>query len=114
MDDFMASMGLMERRARPRIPGESSLAPVLDRPKPAALPPRPTIETPARPAERRPDASPPPPRQPAAWQVLVVVLFAVLASAAIWAAARPGDAARGAAGQRPSEMPVSSAVRSKG
>lgn len=114
MDDFMASMGLIERRARPRIPGESSLAPVLDRPKPAALPPRPTIETPARPADRRPDASPPPPRQPAAWQVLVVVLFAVLASAAIWAAARPGDAARGAAGQRPSEMPVSSAVRSKG
>jgi hypothetical protein len=97
MDDFMAAMGLMERRARPRVPGVSLLSHVLDRP---AEPPRP--------------AAPEPQRRVAAWQILVVVLFAVLASAALWAAARaPGDSGS-RAGQRPSEMPVSVAVRSKG
>ena len=94
MDDFMASMGLLERRVRPRVPAPSG----------TDTPPSPaTIEAPAPPAERRAEAEPPTPRI-SAWQILIVVLFAVLASAAIWAAAR----------QRPSEMPVSVAVRSKG
>lgn len=135
MDDFMAAMGLMERRARPRVPGESLLTHVLDQPvparaapaparaqvppaaapvRPAATSSRPTIETLAQPAERRPEVAPPSSRHSAVWQILIVVLFAVLASAAIWAAARPSGEARGAGGQRPSEMPVSSAVRSKG
>ncbi len=134
MDDFMASMGLMERRVRPRVPGESLLTHVLDRPAPtsAAVPlaqpsaqaPAPTgsaassapsiIETLAMPAEPPPAPTPGIRRRSAAWRFLVVVLFAVLASAAIWAAARPPGEGGSRAGQRPSEMPVSAAVRSKG
>lgn len=127
MDDFMASMGLMERRARPRVPGESLLTHVLDRPTfapPAApsvppsmstsAPTTPTIETLALPAERPAATRPEPPRGSAAWQILIVVLFAVLATAAIWASARPVAEGGPRVGQRPSEMPVSAAVRSKG
>lgn len=131
MDDFMASMGLMERRGRPRLPGESLLHHVLDRPSAAppgagpvsstvppalspAAPTPPNFETLALPADWLAATRPEPPRSSSAWQFLIVLLFAVLATAAIWASARPTADGSPRVGQRPSEMPVSAAVRSKG
>lgn len=130
MDDFMSAMGLMERRARPRAPGESLLSHVLDR-QPAA----PAVEVPA--AETlpvaastdstietlattvgvpppSPDPAPGPRRSSAWWQLLIVLLFALLAAVAIGAAVRNPAGGQTDTGQRPSETPMSVAARSKG
>lgn len=131
MDDFLSSMGLVERRSRKRAPGESLLTHLLDPAPPARaapagraappapapdepLPEAPTIETLAMPAAADEARGAPAPQRPSTWwQILIVLLFAALAAAAIWAAARaPAGGERSA--QRPSEMPVSAAVRSKG
>lgn len=132
MDDFMSAMGLMERRARPRAPGESLLSHVLDR-QPAALPveapaaqaatvartspAQPTVETlatPAPAASPAPDPSPEPRRSSAWWQLVIVLLFALLAAVAIGAAVRNPASGQTDTGQRPSETPMSVAARSKG
>lgn len=134
MDDFLSSMGLLERRMRARAPGEGLLTHVLDG-APAAADARParvdadwpgpapdtgtasTIEALTPPAaapaaHAQPDA----PRGLRIWPLLVALLFALIAALAIWAAARAPAQSPGAArsAQQPSEMPVSTAVRSKG
>lgn len=129
MDDFMSAMGLMERRARPRAPGESLLSHVLDRP-PAAPPAdepaatiarsaaaQPTIETlatTAPPSSPAPDPAPEPRRSSPWRQLLIVLLFALLAAVAIGAAIRNPASGQTDTGQRPSETPMSVAARSKG
>ncbi len=100
MDDFLAAMGLLERRARPRVqPVEASVAAA-----PAA-----EIEAPAA-------ASPEPLRSSSPrWRWAVALLFSALAALAIWTALNPGARQRADNDlQRPSEMPVSEAVRNKG
>ena len=129
MDDFMSAMGLMERRARPRAPGESLLSHVLDRP--AAAPPvdepdatiarsaaaQPTIETLATTAPASspaPDPAREPRRSSPWWKLLIVLLFALLAAVAIGAAIRNPASGQTDTGQRPNETPMSVAARSKG
>lgn len=132
MDDFLSAMGLLDRRLRPRAPGEGLLTHVLDQ-APAPIDPLPTggrtdqptamkkeATVSTRPTRPPAAAAPPPavhapsepPRGVRIWPLLVALLFVLLASVAIWAAARAPAGAAGA--QRPSEMPVSTAVRSKG
>jgi hypothetical protein len=135
MDDFLSAMGLLDRRLRPRAPGEGLLTHVLD-PVPAPTEPRsravraeapaaepeatppttaPTVETLAMPNAAPPETGPAPNRAPRGGRIgslLMVLLFVLLAAVAIWAAARAPAGSPGA--QRPSEMPVSTAVRSKG
>lgn len=130
MHEFLSALGLLERRRRPRAPGESLLTHVLDRtPRPAdplpatafehaaptstAAPAVTTIHTMATPSAR-PTAPAPldTERGVRRWPLMVALLFALLAAVAIWTAVRPPAKAHGA--QRPSEMPVSTAVRSKG
>jgi serine/threonine protein kinase len=132
MDDFLSAMGMMERRARPRAPGESLLSHVLDQP-PAAAPieapaseaapatraaaQEPTIETLSGPlVTPAPDPAPPPePRRSSGWwQLLIVLLFALLAAVAIGAAARHPASGQTDTSQRPSETPMSVAARSSG
>ena len=96
MDDFLSSMGLLERPTRPIAPGQGPLTHVLDR-APTVADPRPAPATRAQ-----PDAG----RGVRIWRLFVVLLFALIAALAIWGAARSV--------QQPSEMPVSAAVRSKG
>lgn len=104
MDDFLSAMGLQERRLRPRAPGESLLTHVLDPAPPAAPPPTPLARV------QQPDAQ----RGVRLWPLLVALLFVLLAAVAIWGAAR-GPAQRSTVGdQRPSEIPVSIAVRNSG
>lgn len=103
MDDFLAAMGLIERRARPRA---ARPAP-LDAPEVRAA------------AAPEPGPAPAPEHEPqarAAGRWAIAVLFALLAALAIWTALYPGlpGAKARAQGQRPNEMPVSEAVRSKG
>lgn len=101
MDDFLSSMGLQDRRTRPRAHGEGLPTHVLD-----------GAPMPAPAARAQPDAG----RGVRIWPLLVVLLFALIAALAIWAAARAPAGSPGAARsvQQPSEMPVSTAVRSKG
>ncbi len=103
MDDFLAAMALLERRARPR-PARDDM-PAQDAP-PAAAATAPA-EPPAAPASQswRPTGT--------LWRWAVALLFALLATLAIWAALQPGARPRAEA-QRPNEMPMSAAVRSKG
>ncbi len=105
MNDFLAATGLLERRALPRV------APAVRADA-------------AAPAEPPPDREPAPAAAPSSeswrsktpWRWAVTLLFAVVAALAIWTALRPAPSAAKAAApdQRPSEMPVSAAVRSSG
>lgn len=103
MDDFVAAMGLMERRARPRPP--RAQAPPHEAPALAVV---------AEPPADTPDPVPTPPRP--AWRWAMALLFALLAALAIWTALHPGwpGAKPRPAAQAPNEMPMSSAVRSSG
>jgi hypothetical protein len=105
MDNFLAAMGLLERRARPR----------------AARVDAPTTTPPAVDAPTAHESSVAP--VSTSWRSisagrrwLVALLFGLLAALTIWSALHPGarDAKPRAQTQRPSEMPVSDAVRSKG
>jgi len=106
MDDFLCAMGLMERRARPRTPAESPPSPARDRPsgQPPAAAPAPAPHAPAG-QPRRPSG---------VWQLLIVLLFALLAAVAIGAAVRHPAGGQTDTGQRPSETPMSVAARSSG
>jgi non-specific serine/threonine protein kinase len=111
MDDFLAAMGLRERRARPRA------ATPTDAPTDA-----PAAEPAAAPAARTEAVAPAAPASEswrsigAGWRWAVALLFCLLAALAIWSALHPGlpGAKPRAELQRPNEMPVSEAVRSKG
>ncbi len=112
MDDFVAAMGLLERRSRPRPPRAEAPAAAMP---PAAPGPMPT--EPAALAESRPDGQDPSPRPTRpVWRWAVALLFALLAALAIWTALHPGwpGAKPRPAAQAPNEMPMSSAVRSSG
>ncbi len=113
MDDFVAAMGLLERRARPRPPrAEPPVAP--DVTAPAAAP---EDSSPAAARESHAAAPQPLPKSSrGAWRWAVALLFALIAALAIWAALRPGgpDTPARPAAQVPNEMPMSSAVRSNG
>lgn len=105
MDDFLVAMGLLERRKRPRAPGEGLLTHVLD-PAPNDTPTPPPL------ARMRTDAQ----RGPRLWPLAVALLFVLLAAVAIWGATRGPAATPGGkpGAQRPSETPVSMAARSSG
>lgn len=115
MDDFLAAMGLRERRARPRV------ATPTDAPT-AAPAEAPAAEPAATPAARTEAVAPAAPASEswrslgAGWRWAVALLFCLLAALAIWSALHPGlpGTKPRTELQRPSEMPVSEAVRSKG
>ncbi|MFT3664687.1 hypothetical protein [Piscinibacter sp.] len=97
MDDFLAAMGLLERQAPPRAEAtEASAPPAVPEQAPRATP-----------TQSWHGSSP-------RWRWAVALLFSALAALAIWAALRPGAAAARGDVQRPSEMPVSEAVRNSG
>ena len=99
MDDFLAAMGLLERRSQPRTP-----APVEARVN------NPVPES----ARGQAQAQRPRARGPA-WRWLVALLFVAAAWLAVWTSMKAtGTPKLLGLDQRPSEIPVSAATLSKG